>query len=326
MLRKLLTGLLAALAGWLLLFALFPLDPPVPEFQYELHGGSTLRSVARDLSARHFLWEPWTFTWAGRLLGRQGKIKAGSYAWDTPMTALQLLNQITRGDSVQGEVRLIEGMNFRQFRDILDGNTALRHVTSGLPERTILERIGSTAASPEGMFFPDTYYFNPGDTDLTLMQRAYQMMQRKLEGVWKQRDPHLLLDNPYQALTLASIIEKETARGDERPLVAAVFLNRLAIGMRLQTDPTVIYGLGSHYDGSLHKRDLLQDTPYNTYTRGGLPPSPIAMPGLAALEAAVHPAHSPDLYFVAKGDGSHVFSDSLNDHNQAVSKYQMHHH
>lgn len=323
MLRKLLIGILAVLASWFALFALYPLSQQSGVIDYELRSGSTLRSVAHELTARHLLWEPWTFITIGRLLGRQTHIKAGSYEWDEPFTALQLLNSITRGDSVQDEARLIEGMTFAQFRATLDGNVALRHLTPGLTDRSILQKLGSAAALPEGLFFPDTYFFTKGDTDLSLMKRAYIAMQRKLDAAWLQRAPDLPYENPYQALTLASIIEKETAKANERPEVAAVFINRLRQGMKLQTDPTVIYGLGQKYDGALHKRDLLKDTPYNTYTRDGLPPSPIAMPGFASLEAALHPSDSKALYFVAKGDGSHAFSETLTDHNRAVFKYQI---
>ncbi|MDE1942001.1 MAG: endolytic transglycosylase MltG [Betaproteobacteria bacterium] len=326
MLRKLLTGILAALAFWFALFALYPLHLPAPVFAYDLRSGSTLRSVAHDLSARHLLWEPWTFTMVGRLLGRQTHIKAGSYEWDEPLSALELLNKITRGDSVQNEAKLIEGMTFAQFRASLDANQALSHLTPGLSEGDILKLLGSQAHSAEGLFFPDTYFFNKGDSDLGLMKRAFASMRRKLDAVWQHRAPDLPYKDEYEALTMASIIEKETAKPDERPLIASVFINRLHLGMKLQTDPTVIYGMGDRYQGNIHKRDLLRDTPYNTYTREGLPPSPIAMPGLASLEAAVHPADSTALYFVARGDGSHAFSDNLNEHNQAVYKYQIKHH
>ena len=326
MLRKLLIGILAALAFWFALFAFYPLQLPAQVFAYDLRSGSTLRSVAHDLSARRLLWEPWTFTLVGRLLGRQTHIKAGSYEWDEPLSAFSLLNKITRGDSVQNEAKLIEGMTFAQFRATLDGNEALSHLTKGLADRDVLKLLGSPAKSAEGLFFPDTYFFNKGDSDVALMKRAFASMQRKLDSIWQRRAPGLPYDDAYQALTMASIIEKETAKPDERPLVAAVFVNRLRLGMKLQTDPTVIYGMGERYDGNIHKRDLLRDTPYNTYTREGLPPSPIAMPGLASLEAAVHPADSSALYFVARGDGSHAFSENLNEHNQAVFKYQIKRH
>ncbi len=318
-------GIVAALALWLAVFALYPLRLPAIPFQYDLKSGSTLRSVAHELKERGVLWEPWTFTLAGRLLGQQGKIKAGSYEWDESLSAWQLLNRMTRGDSVQSEARLIEGMTFAQFRAALDENPDLRHLTYGLPEREVLKLLGDDLVAAEGAFYPDTYFFNKGGTDVDLLKRAHRAMMQRLDSVWRHRAPGLPYDQPYAALIMASIIEKETGKADERPLIAAVFINRLQLGMKLQTDPTVIYGMGPRYEGNIHKRDLLADTPYNTYTRPGLPPTPIAMPSLAALEAAVHPANSRALYFVAKGDGTHQFSETLVQHNQAVVKYQLKH-
>jgi len=324
--RPTVIGIVAALALWLAVFALYPLRLPATPFQYDLKSGSTLRSVAHDLKERGVLWEPWTFTMVGRLLGQQGKIKAGSYQWEEPLTALQLLNRMTRGDSIQSEARLIEGMTFAQFRATLDENENLRHLTYGLPERDILKLLGDDVTAAEGQFYPDTYFFNKGGTDLDIMKRAHRAMAQRLNVVWSHRAAGLPYEQPYAALIMASIIEKETGRAEERPLIAAVFINRLQQHMKLQTDPTVIYGMGPRFDGNIHKRDLLTDTPYNTYTRPGLPPTPIAMPSLAALEAAVHPASSRALYFVAKGDGTHQFSETLTQHNQAVVKYQLKHH
>jgi UPF0755 protein len=186
-----------------------------------------------------------------------------------------------------------------------------------------MARLGYPGEHPEGRFFPDTYHFPNGTTDLDFLQRAYQTMQRRLQAAWEQRQPALILQSPYQALTLASIVEKETALASERAQVAGVFIRRLQKNMRLQTDPTVIYGLGAQFDGNLRRADLERDTPYNTYTRSGLPPTPIALPGAASLAAAVNPADGDALYFVAKGDGSHAFSDSLRQHNQAVQQYQL---
>ncbi|MHB8353193.1 MAG: endolytic transglycosylase MltG [Burkholderiales bacterium] len=324
--RPTVIGIVAALVLWLAVFALYPLRLPVNPFQYDLKSGSTLRSVAHELKERGMLWEPWTFTMVGRLLGQQGKIKAGNYEWDEPLTALQLLNRMTRGDSVQSEAKLIEGMTFTQFRAALDANEDLRHLTYGLPEQDILKLLGDDAIAAEGQFYPDTYFFNKGGTDIDILKRAHRAMVQRLDAVWSHRAADLPYDQPYAALIMASIIEKETGRAEERALIAAVFINRLQQHMRLQTDPTVIYGMGRHFDGNIRKSDLLTDTPYNTYTRSGLPPTPIAMPGLAALEAAVHPASSRALYFVAKGDGTHQFSETLPQHNQAVVKYQLKHH
>ncbi len=325
MLRPIIRGLVAALVLWLAVFALYPLRLPATPFQYELKSGSTLRSVAHDLKERGILWEPWSFTLVGRLMGQQGKIKAGSYEWDAPLTALQLLNRMTRGDSVQSEAKLIEGMTFAQFRAVLDGNEDLRHLTTGLSERDILGQLGGDATSAEGQFFPDTYFFNKGGTDLDIMKRAHRALVQRLNAVWSHRAAGLPYEQPYEVLIMASIIEKETGKAEERPMIAGVFINRLQQGMKLQTDPTVIYGMGRRFDGNIRKRDLLADTPYNTYTRAGLPPTPIAMPSFAALEAAVHPASTRALYFVAKGDDTHQFSETLAEHNKAVVKYQLKH-
>ena len=222
----------------------------------------------------------------------------------------------------QTEVAFIEGWTFRQMRERLDAHPDLRHDSRGLPEREIMRLIGATQESAEGQFFPDTYLFAKQGSDLDVLRRAYRSMQRQLEREWAGRASGLPYADPYQALIMASIVEKETGRDQDRPMVAAVFVNRLRQGMLLQTDPTVIYGLGDRFDGNLRKRDLLTDTPYNTYTRSGLPPTPIAMPGLAALQSALHPAASQAIYFVARGDGSSQFSRTLEEHNQAVNRYQ----
>ncbi len=314
----------AALSGvWFAIFFFYPLRMPEVPFSYELKSGYTLKAVAHSLVRHKVLWEPWTFVFLGRLTGSQGKIKAGSYEWETPMTAWQLLSSVTRGDVVQNEIRLGEGMTFAQFRNLLDQNRDLGHVTTGQSNAWVLAQLSLSQTSPEGLFFPDTYYFNHGDSDLKIMKRAELSMRRRLIAIWDQRSRDLPYESPYQLLITASLVEKETARAEERPLVAGVFINRLRKGMRLQTDPTVIYGLGAQYDGHLHKRDLLADTPWNTYTRGGLPPTPIAMPGESSLDAAAHPASTDALYFVSRGDGTHQFSSTLEDHQRAVDKYVL---
>ena len=251
---------------------------------------------------------------------------AGSYQLNQPVTALELLNKLTSNDSTQGEVRLIDGLTFAQIRSTLNAEPDIQHLTQGLSDREVLQRLGLTNASAEGLLLPQSYFFSKNDTDLNILKRAQASLNRHLDQLWKNRAYDLPYASPFEALTMASIIEKETARPEERSLIAAVFVNRLRSGMRLQTDPTVIYGMGSRYQGAIHKRDLLTDTPYNTYTRAGLPPGPIAMPNLAAIEAALHPAQSSALYFVAKGDGSHQFSETLDEHNRAVVKYQLQRH
>ena len=231
------------------------------------------------------------------------------------------------GDVSQAGITFIEGWTFRQIREALNSSEGIEHISMELTDAQIMERIGASESNPEGLFFPDTYYFVQGMSDIDILQRAYRTMQAKLQAAWDKKTQSLPYQSPYQALIMASIIEKETAKASERPLVAKVFLNRLKIGMRLQTDPTVIYGLGQKYEGNLHKVDLQNDTPYNTYTREGLPPTPIAMPGMASIEAALNPAtQSSALYFVSKRDGSHAFSSSLEEHNRAVVRYQLEQH
>ncbi len=308
--------------GWLYHFADQPLAIPEKGVTYELKPGSNIRIVARQLTAAGVLAEPWSFMALVRLSGKAGQIQAGNYFLEPGTTALELYRKITEGDVTQQGVRFIEGWTFRQMRAALDANEHLTHETKGMTEEAVLARLGITDGRAEGLFYPDTYLFAEGTSDLLILQRAYDTMQRHLATEWEKRAQGLPYRTPYEALTMASIVEKETGQGSERPLIAAVFINRLHLGMRLQTDPTVIYGLGESFDGNLRKVDLLTDTPYNTYTRAGLPPTPIAMPSLAALQAALHPADSRALYFVAKGDGSHKFSDSLAEHNQAVNRYQ----
>lgn len=326
LLRQLVVGLLMALMVGVGLFCAAPLSLPTTPFQFELKFGASLRTVSHELSAQGLLWEPWSLNWAARLLGRQSHIMAGSYQLNQPVTALELLNKLTSNDSTQGEVRLIEGLTFAQIRSTLNAEPDIQHLTQGLSDREVLQRLGLTTASAEGLLLPQSYFFSKNDTDLNILKRAQASLNRHLDQLWKNRAYGLPYASPFEALTMASIIEKETARPEERSLIAAVFVNRLRSGMRLQTDPTVIYGMGSRYQGAIHKRDLLTDTPYNTYTRAGLPPGPIAMPNLAAIEAALHPAQSSALYFVAKGDGSHQFSETLDEHNRAVVKYQLQRH
>jgi UPF0755 protein len=231
---------------------------------------------------------------------------------------------LINGDSTQIGVTFIEGWTFRQMRNELNRHDGVRHIGMSLSDAEILRRIGAEESHPEGLFFPDTYYFSSNMSDLDILSRAYQAMRQKLKHAWESRASGLPYASPYEALIVASIVEKETGKVDERGQIASVFLNRMRIGMRLQTDPTVIYGMGNQFDGNLRKQDLQNDTPYNTYTRSGLPPTPIAMPGMESIEAALHPAtNNGYMYFVGKGDGSHVFSRTLAEHNRAVSRYQL---
>jgi UPF0755 protein len=267
-------------------------------------------------------WSLWLLYECFRWSGQSKKIRAGSYEIDRNTTPRSLLNKMVRGDVTLATVRLIEGWTMRQVRAELAKAEGLLPTIQTMGDAELMAALGATGQSAEGAFFPDTYAYNKGSSDLAVLRRAHQVMNKKLAAAWAQRSADLPLQSPQQALILASIIEKETGATQDRRLVASVFINRLRIGMLLQTDPTVIYGLGPSFDGNLRKRDLQTDTPYNTYTRAGLPPTPIAMPGKASLLAAVQPQTSKALYFVARGDGSSEFSDNLAAHNRAVNKYQ----
>lgn len=309
--------------AWLYHYANQPLSLPAHPFEFELKSGGSLRSVARQLSDTHLLPEAWRFVVLGRLLGKQSEIKAGNYQLQENLSPLSLMQKITKGDVSQYEIRFIEGWTFRQMRGELDRQDGIIHETNGLSDAEVLKLVGAEETHAEGLFFPDSYYFNRGSSDVSILKRSYKTMQRHLAHAWADRDVSVPYATPYEALIMASIVEKETGLSIERPMIAAVFVNRLRIGMRLQTDPTVIYGLGDGYDGNIHKRDLLADTAYNTYTRSGLPPSPIAMPGSGSIQAALHPAQSKAFYFVAKGNGGHQFSETLAQHNRAVYRYQI---
>jgi UPF0755 protein len=251
------------------------------------------------------------------------RVQVGDYSLDGALTPSSLLQKLARGDVIQQRITIIEGWSFRTLRAALAANPGLEAETAGLGEAEIMDRLGRKGVHPEGRFLPETYLFTRGTSDLDILRRAADAMDEALAKAWAGREPNKYLDTPAKLLTLASIVEKETGVADERPRIAGVFLRRLELGMLLQTDPTVIYGIGEGYDGNIRKRDLVADNPYNTYTRAGLPPTPIAMPGQAALEAAAHPAKGDELYFVASGGGAHVFSTTLAEHNAAVRKYQL---
>lgn len=324
-LRSLVLILLVLAVGggaWLYRYANQALPLPSQPFEFELKPGGSLRSVARQLSDARLLPEAWSFVVLARLLGKQSEIKAGNYQLQESLSPLALVQKITKGDVSQYEIRFIEGWTFRQMRNELDRQDGITHETAGLSDSEVLKLVGADEGHAEGLFFPDSYYFNRGSSDVSILKRSYKTMQRHLAYAWAERDTSVPYASPYEALIMASIVEKETGQSSERPMIAAVFVNRLRIGMRLQTDPTVIYGLGEKYDGNIHKRDLQTDTAYNTYTRAGLPPSPIAMPGSGSIQAALHPAQSKAFYFVAKGNGSHQFSETLAEHNRAVFRYQ----
>ncbi len=310
--------LAAAGMAW---FAFSPLRLRSDPADFSIKPGSSLTSATRQIVDSGVELNAWRFTLLGRLLGRAGAIKAGSYEIGGGITPLALLNKLTAGEVTQAEVVFIEGWTFRQLRAALDSDPDVAHDSAALGDAEIMAQLGAAGRSPEGLFFPDTYVFGKGASDLDILKRAYRSMERQLQAAWQQRAPGLPYRSPYDALIMASVIEKETGQSTDRALIGGVFVNRLRIGMLLQTDPTVIYGLGEKFDGKLRKKDLLADTPHNTYTRAGLPPTPIAMPGLAALHAALNPAKTEALYFVARGDGSSEFSRTLGEHERAVSKY-----
>lgn len=314
--------LLAAGAGSLWWWAGQPLELRTSPLDFRIATGSSLRSAITQMREAGIDVNPTLLALLARLNRADTAIKAGSYAVKDGVTPRRLLNKLLRGKVTQGELTLVEGWTFRQWRARLDRHPDLVHESLDLSEAQIIEKLGLNLSSLEGRLFPDTYLFDKQSSDLELMARAYRAMQRKLDAEWGSRAPGLPYRSPEEALTMASIVEKETGREADRQLVAAVFVNRLRQGMLLQTDPTVIYGLGEKFDGNLRKRDLQTDTPYNTYIRAGLPPTPISMPGQASIQAALNPASSDVVYFVARGDGSSEFSRTLEEHNRAVNKFQ----
>ena len=312
----------AAGAGWWWLQQ--PLTLASPTVEVSIEPGQSPRRVAELWVQAGVQAEPrWLYEWF-RWSGQSRQIRAGSYQIQAGVTPRTLLDKMVRGDEVMESVRLVEGSTVAQMREALAKAPALRASTREMSGAQLMAALGEPSAAPEGRFFPDTYAYSRGVSDLTVLKRAHAAMQRRLVSAWAERASDSPLKSMDEALILASIVEKETGRDADRAQVAAVFSNRLRIGMPLQTDPTVIYGLGAAFDGNLRKRDLLADTPFNTYTRRGLPPTPIALAGAASLRAAVQPAQSKALYFVARSDGGggSVFSDNLADHNRAVNQFQ----
>lgn len=291
--------------------------------RYEIKPGRTLTHVARDLERRGLVESASYLVWLGKFEGMANTIKAGEYRFNDGILPARLLEQITNGEMLQYAITVVEGWNFYQLMDAVHSNEYLLHTLSDYSDEEIMAQIGHPGEHPEGMFLPDTYYFPRLTTDVAFLQRAYSAMQLFLTENWPNRSIDVEFETPYEALILASIVEKETGLPSERKQIAGVFNRRLQKRMRLQTDPTVIYGLGQAFDGDIRRRDLRKDTPYNTYLRRGLPPTPIAMPGRAAILAALNPLPGIDLYFVARGDGGHQFSATLEQHNEAVVKYQL---
>lgn len=302
-----------------------PLDVPDDGQLVTVPAGASAREVAQDLGRRGVLQHPRLWALYARLSGRAGQIKQGEYRLERGTTPASLLTQLVAGRTVQYEVTLIDGWTFRQIMQKLNKDPHIGERLKPSEYADVIHKLGGPKGmSPEGWFYPNTYFFSNGASELSILRRSYDAMRSYLKLQWAERAPDLPLKTPYDALILASIVEKETGVPHERPLIAGVFVNRLRKGMRLQSDPTVIYGLGSSYNGDITFKDLRRVTPYNTYVHRGLPPTPIAIPSPAAIHAVLHPAHTQYLYFVAKGNGTHVFSRTYAEQQREVAKYQLH--
>ena len=298
-------------------------DPVRPSgFTAKVNPKSGVASIAQQLYSQGIEINGILFQLGSRALLIHAKLKPGTYLFPFEASTAAILLQMARGDSIKESIAFVPGMTIWQLRQIVDSHPALEHQTKGLGSAAFSEMVGLSHANAEGLFFPDTYVFNPGESDLAIYRRAADAMQKNRAKAWSKVPNTSVLKTPYELLILASIIEKETGKASEREQISAVFHNRLKIEMRLQTDPTVIYGIGPQFDGNLRKVDLRRDSPYNTYMRAGLPPTPIAIPSMESLLAAANPAKSDALYFVAKGDGSSHFSKTLLEHEKAVDQYQ----
>jgi UPF0755 protein len=299
-----------------------PLPMAAPRVEVRIANGASARSIAHAVRAAGVELNELEFVAAARATGATRSLRAGRYAIESGMSMRSLVDMIRRGEVVRERLTILEGATFRELRAQFDATPELQHQTARLSDAEVLRSIGAAETNPEGLFAPDTYLFDPGSSDLDLYRRAYRMQVDRIEHAWSARASDLPYHSAYEALIMASLVEKETGQADERRRVASVFVNRQRRGMPLQTDPSVIYGLGDRFDGHLHRRDLDADTPYNTYLRAGLPPTPIALPGRAAIEAALNPQDTRDLYFVARGDGTSEFSSTLADHERAVDRFQ----
>ena len=293
-----------------------------PSVDLAIEPGTSARGVAQAVGEAGVQVNPTLLYAWFRLSGQSRSIRAGSYEISQGTTPSSLLRKLVRGEESLRTVTLVEGWNIRQVREALQKAELLKPESKGLSDDLLMKILGREGQHPEGRFFPDTYAYAKGSSDLAVLKRAMRAMDHQLELAWSKKSAASTLKNQDELLILASIVEKETGRASDRPMISGVFNNRLRIGMMLQTDPTVIYGMGLQFDGNLRRKDLLTDTPWNTYTRTGLPPTPIAMPGKASLLAAGNPAATQALYFVARGDGSSQFSASLDEHNRAVNRYQ----
>ena len=312
-------GFLGAVTAW---WAMRPLSLANQTIDISIEPQTTVRGIAQVVADAGVDVEPVLLYGFFRLSGQSRKLRAGSYEISQGESLLDLLRKLSRGEESLKAVGLIDGWTFKQFRAALAKAPNLNHDSQGLSDAELMTRLGKPGVPPEGHFFPDTYTYGKGASELRVMERALHAMDKQLAVAWAQRDTSIILKSPDEALILASIVEKETGKESDRGMISSVFHNRLRINMPLQTDPTVIYGMGDAFDGNLRRADLLSDHPWNTYTRKGLPPTPIAMPGRNALRATMHPDSSKALYFVARGDGSSVFSETLEAHNAAVNRYQ----
>jgi UPF0755 protein len=315
-------GALSACA-WLYFYAKTPLNLSPEAQEITIKPNSGLKSIANQLVEQNVLPSSLPFVVLAKIMQKESELQAGDYTLNKNVSPYQLMLSLNHGKATQGSITFIEGKTFKQMRVKLAKNDSVKSTIQDLSDAEVMRLVGKGEKHAEGLFFPDTFYFDRNTADVVLLKRSYEIMQAKLATAWASRASGLPYKNSYQALIMASIVEKETGKASERPEIAGVFLNRLRIGMRLQTDPTVIYGMGDKYNGNIRRKDLTTDTIYNTYTRDGLPPTPIAMPGLASIDAALHPKTTKALYFVGKGDGSHAFSNSLVEHNRAVAKYQL---
>jgi len=320
----LVSAIILALAagGGFAYWAREPITTEGPAIEFTISPGSGAHAAGQQIAEAGVPVQPLLFNLLARATMKSARLKAGAYELKPGTTPLRLIDQLVRGEFAQETLTIIEGWTFRQMRQAMAAHKGLKHDTATLSDEALMAKISEDYKRPEGLFFPDTYLFAKGASDLQIYKQSHAMLISRLQEAWAKRDPALPYKNAYEALTMASIVEKETGKKSERGMIAGVFVNRLKRGMLLQTDPTVIYGMGDKYEGKIHKRDLETDTPYNTYTRAGLPPTPIALPGVQSLAAALGPADTAALYFVSRGDGTSQFSANLPDHNRAVNQYQ----
>ncbi len=322
--KLIILAILLTIAGgaWFTYWAQQPITNGGEPIEFAIKPGSGVGVASQQIAKAGVPVNPFMFSMLARLTRSDSKIKAGTYELKPGTTPRALISQLVRGEFAQESLTIIEGWTFRQMRAAMAANKSLNQDTAELSDKDLMAKISTEYKTPEGLFFPDTYLFAKGASDLTIYKQAHTLMLTRLAAAWEKRDASLPYKTPYEALIMASIVEKETGQKSERAMIAGVFVNRLRQAMMLQTDPTVIYGMGESFAGNIRKKDLETDTPYNTYMRVGLPPTPISLPGVQSLEAALGPAKTEALYFVSRGNGSSQFSDNLPDHNKAVNQYQ----